>query len=215
MRVFMMLLCAAAALCAQPRNANVLFDGANLDQWALNGDPHWKIVGRLLEIDPSTRHEQGKCRLATRENFGDVLLHVEFLLPLMADQRGQARANSGVFLQGRYEVQILDSFGNPPTDDGAGALYRTVAPRVNACLPPGKWQTYDIDFRAARFEGDKLIAKPRITVLYNGVKIHDNVELQVTGTPANAAPEFARTGPILLQNHRCPVRFLNIWMVRK
>lgn len=214
MRLILLLL-TAAALFAQPKNAIVLFDGTNLDKWALNGDPHWKIANGVLEIDPANPHTKGKCRLATIEEFGDVQLHVEFWLPLMADKQGQARANSGVFLQGRYEIQILDTFGKPPQDDGAGALYKTVAPKVNASLPPEKWQTYDIKFRAARFQGDRLVEKPRITVVYNGVTIHDDVELQVTGTPVNAGPEYARTGPILLQNHRCPVRFRNIWVVRQ
>ncbi len=212
---FILILFAAATLFAQPKDAIVLFDGSNLNQWTLNGDPHWKIVDRVLEIDPANPHTKGKCRLSTKDEFDDVRLHVEFWLPLMADKKGQARANSGVFLQGRYEVQILDTFGQLPQDDGAGAIYKTVVPKTNASLAPEKWQTYDIDFRAARFHDGKVVEKPRITVVYNGVKVHDNVELQVTGTPVNATPEYARSGPILLQNHRCPVRFRNIWVVRR
>jgi len=138
---------------------------------------------------------------------------VEFWLPLMADKTGQARANSGVFLQGRYEVQILDTYGHPPEINGAGALYQVAAPRVNASRPPEQWQSYDITYRAAQFRGDEVVAKPRITVIYNGVKIHDNYELQVTATPNFVYPDFVRTGPVVLQNHQCPVRFRNIWLL--
>ena len=199
---------------APPKGAVVLFDGKNLDAWqpVFPDDKHFGIVDGTLRVLTEAPPHRG-CRIATRQDFGDVKLHVEFWVPLMADQKGQARGNSGVFLQGRYEVQILDTFGHPPEIDGAGALYKVAAPRVNASLAPENWQSYDIEYRAARFDGDSVVAKPRITVVQNGVKIHDNVELSTPGTPANAAKDFARTGPILLQNHRCAVRFRNIWLV--
>jgi hypothetical protein len=197
----------ASAAEMSPRGAIVLFDGTSLDQWTLpDGDQHWKITGGTLAVDPVTRHQ--RCRITTRRSFGDLRLHVEFWLPLMADKQGQGRANSGVFLQGRYEVQILDTYGHPPEIDGAGSLYQVLAPRVNACLPPGQWQSFDITFRAAR-----LKEKPRITVVYNGVKVHDNAELQVFATPHGQFTEYAREGPIQLQNHQCPVRFRNIWLI--
>ena len=197
---------------APPKDAVILFDGKSLDQWAIpEGDPHWKLVDGALAVNPITPHPG--CRIASKQSFTDFQLHVEFWLPLMADKQGQARANSGVFLGGRYEVQILDTFGHPPEDNGAGAIYRVFAPRVNASLPPGEWQSYDITFRAARSQGDRVTEKPRVTVVYNGVKVHDNVELNVFATPNNKFNEYAKSGPILLQNHRCPVKFRNIWLV--
>ena len=197
---------------APPKGAVILFDGTSLDQWAIpDGDPHWKLVDGTLAVNPITPHPG--CRLPTKQSFTDFQLHVEFWQPLMADQTGQARANSGVFLGGRYEVQILDTFGHPPEIDGAGALYKVFAPRVNASLRPEQWQSFDITFQAARFRGDQAVEKPRVTVVYNGVKVHDNAELNVFATPNNKFSEYARSGPILLQNHRAPVRFRNIWLV--
>lgn len=211
------LLAAAACTFAEtlpvppPPGAIVLFDGASLDAWALQDDPHWKLLNGELVIDPRTPHP--RCRLASKQSFGDVTLHVEFWLPLMADKKGQARANSGVFLQGHYEVQILDTYGQPPAINGAGAIYEVAAPRLEASLPPEHWQSFDITFRSARFRGDEVVEKPRITVVFNGVKVHDDYELQVKATPNNVFSDFARTGPILLQNHQCPVRFRNIWLL--
>ena len=202
---------AATLPAPPPAGAIILFDGTNLDQWSLNGDPHWKIENGELVINPVTPHP--KCRLATKQSFGDVTLHVEFWLPLMADKKGQARANSGVFLQGRYEVQILDTFGQPPSINGGGSIYEVHPPLVNAALPPEQWQSFDISYRSARFKGNEVSEKPRITVIYNGVKVQDNYELQVTATPNNVFADFARTGPVLLQNHQCPVRFRNIWLL--
>jgi hypothetical protein len=202
---------AASRTIPPPPGAIVLFDGTNLDQWTLDADPHWKVVNGDLVVDPRTPHP--KCRLATKQSFGDVTLHVEFWLPLMADKKGQARANSGVFLEGRYEVQILDSYGEPPTINGAGSIYEVAPPRVNACLPPEQWQSFDISYKSARFRGGEVVEKPRITVVYNGVKVQDNYQLQATATPNNVFSDFARAGPIVLQNHQCPVRFRNVWLL--
>jgi len=204
------LLWAASAPAADtpPKSAIVLFDGKNADQWTI--DEHWKVVDGTLVVDPAEPHRG--CRIATRQSFTDFMLHVEFWLPLMADKEGQARANSGVFLGGRYEVQILDTFGHPPEDNGAGALYKVRAPMVNASKPPGQWQSYDITFRAARLKGEQVMEKPRVTVIHNGTRIHDSVELDVFATPNGKFDGYAAGGPILLQNHRCPVRFRNIWL---
>jgi hypothetical protein len=193
---------------APPKGAVILFDGKNLDQWEI--DKHWKLVDGLLVVDPAESHRG--CRISTKQNFTDFTLHVEFWLPLMADQTGQARSNSGVFLSGRYEVQILDTYGHPPEDNGAGGIYKVAAPRVNASLPPERWQSYDIQFRAPRFRGDEVVEKPRMTVVYNGVKIHDDLELKVFATPNGKFDGYARSGPILLQNHHAAVRFRNIWV---
>jgi hypothetical protein len=192
-----------------PTGAVILLGGTGAGEWQL--DKHWKFADGMLVVDPAERHPG--CRIATKRSFTDCKLHVEFWLPLMADQQGQARSNSGVFLGGRYEVQILDTYGHPPEIDGAGAIYKVGAPRVNASRPPEQWQSFDIEFRAARFRGDEVLEKPRITVVYNGVKIHDAVEMNVFATPDNKFDQFARSGPILLQNHHAAVRFRNIWLV--
>lgn len=202
---------AATLPAAPPTGAIILFVGTNIDQWSLNSDPHWKIENAELAVNAVTPHP--KCRLATKQSFGDVTLHVEFWLPLMADKKGQARANSCVFLQGRYEVQILDTFGQPPSINGAGSIYGVHPPLVNSDLRPEQRQSLDIFYRSARFKGNELWEKPHITIIYNGVKVQDNYELQVTATPNNVFADFAWTGPVLLQNHQCPVRFRNIWLL--
>jgi 3-keto-disaccharide hydrolase len=194
-----------------PAGAVILLDGKDADEWEL--DKHWKYADGVLVVDPAESHRG--CRVATRRSFTDFTLHVEFWLPLMADQTGQARSNSGVFLGGRYEVQILDTYGHPPEDNGAGGIYKVAAPRVNASLPPEQWQSYDIRYRAPRVRKDGVVEKPRVTVVYNGVKIHDDLELKVFATPSGKFDQFAPSGPILLQNHHAAVKFRNIWLVEK
>jgi hypothetical protein len=189
----------------------ILLDGKGADAWDL--DKHWKYADGVLVVDPVESHRG--CRVATKKSFTDFKLHVEFWLPLMAEATGQARSNSGVFLGGRYEVQILDTFGHPPEDNGAGGIYKVAAPRVNASLPPEQWQSYDVEFHAARARKDGSMEKPRVTVVYNGVKIHDNLELSVFATPNNKFDNFALSGPILLQNHHAAVKFRNMWLVEK
>jgi len=158
----------------------------------------------------------GTGSIVTKREFRDFQLHVEFKTPqLPPDVRGQARGNSGVYLQRRYEVQILDSFGLPPGNNECGALYRVRAPDKNVCKQPGQWQTFDIAFHAARFEGDgknaTKVKNARITVRQNGVLIHDDVEIpNKTGA---GRPEGPEPGPILLQDHRNEVEFGNIWIV--
>lgn len=144
--------------------------------------------------------------------YEDYTMHIEFQLPYMPYARGQGRGNSGVYLQSRYEVQILDSFGLDGLDNECGGLYKFKAPDLNMCLPPLAWQTYDIDFRSPRFDeqGNKLNSAT-ITVRHNGVIIHNNVEIDgKTGGGADETPELL---PIKLQDHGNPVRFRNIWIV--
>lgn len=164
--------------------------------------------------DGSLRVVPGKGANRTVREFSDVRLHVEFMLPLREDKVGQARTNSGVFLNDAYEVQVLDSFGVQPTSGDCGSIYNLARPRVNASLPPGEWQTYDIEFRAPRLNAEgELIEPPRLTVHHNGVLIHDDVEVPFN-TRNDDDPHRAR-GPIVLQDHGDELFFRNIWVVER
>lgn len=180
-----------------PRGAVVLFDGTSADQF--NG----------TKVTPDGLLEVGGT---TKVSVHDFRLHLEFRLPYMPYATGQGRGNSGVYIQQRYEVQILDSFGLEGVANECGGLYKQQAPDVNMCLPPLVWQTYDIWFTAARFDdaGHK-IANARITVLHNGVAVHHCREI-VSKTGAGK-PESPEPLPILLQNHGNPVHFRNLWIV--
>ncbi len=184
-----------------PENAVVLFDGKGVNRF-----PKSRVdekMGALME------------GITSEDTFGDCSLHVEFFLPYMPEARGQSRGNSGLYLQGRYEVQMLDSFGLEGKDNECGGLYKIAAPKVNMCLPPLTWQTYDVDFTAAKYDGEgKKTANAEITVKHNGVAIHENQELPGATTSAPNKEENT-PGPIYLQNHGNPVRYRNIWMVRK
>jgi len=182
-----------------PDGALVLFDGTNVNEWSGG-----KIVeDKLLGPGPTTKKE-----------FRDFKLHVEFRLPFRPASRGQSRGNSGVYIQRRYEIQILDSFGLDPKHDDCGSIYEQTAPAVNMCLPPLSWQTYDIDFTAARFdESGKKTANARVTVVHNGITIHDNAEIK--GTTGLGRKEEDKPAPLYLQNHGNPVYFRNIWLVEK
>ncbi len=183
-----------------PAGALVLFDGSNADAWH---------NGRI------TKDGLLKQGVASKEKFGDLRVHIEFRLPFKPTARGQARGNSGIYLQGRYEVQMLDSFGLSGEHNECGGIYTVRKPDVNMCLPPLQWQTYDIDFTAAEFDQEgKMTAKPKLTVFHNGVKIHENVEVGKS-TTASPNKEKAGPGPITLQNHGNPVRYRNIWVVGK
>ena len=200
-----------------PEGAIVLFDGTaeSMEKWsAMNGDPtKWKLVDGALE---SVR-EAGYIR--TKKEFGSCRLHIEFASPAKPEGSGQGRGNSGVFLMGQYEVQVLDSYENTTYPDGqCGALYGRKIPLVNASRPPGEWQTYDITFTRPIFdEAGKVTRKARFTVIHNGHVIHDDVEL--SGATGWAGPhsvtEYAKhadKAPISLQDHGNPVRFRNIWI---
>jgi len=180
-----------------PRSAIVLFDGRNTDQFT---EAEMTETGLLME------------GAQVKRLFQDFNLHLEFRVPYAPYARDQARGNSGVYLLGRYEVQILDSFALEPRDNGCGGLYRFRDPDVNMSYPPLEWQTYDIMFTAPRWavDGTKL-QNARVTVWHNGVKIHDDVEL-VNKTGAGK-PEEPSLVPILLQDHGSPVRFRNIWII--
>jgi hypothetical protein len=185
-----------------PPGAVVLFDGTapSLERW--HEGARIAEDGTLAEGVTSV------------EEFGDVTLHVEFRLVFMPDQQGQARSNSGVYLQNRYEIQILDSFAEPPTTNGIGSIYQFRAPDTNMSFPPAAWQTYDIEFTAPRFDaGGNKIANARVSVWHNGVRIHDDVEVPGGTGAGGQRPEVA-LGPLYLQDHGAPVRFRNVWLVR-
>jgi hypothetical protein len=182
-----------------PEGATVLFDGTSTDAWE-NGEI---VHGDLL----------GATNAFTKEKLGDHTLHIEFRTPMMPKDRGQARGNSGVYMQGRYELQVLDSFGLEGKNNECGGIYTIAQPIVNMCLPPLAWQTYDIDFTAAKYEGDKKVKNARVTVKHNGVVIHDDLELP-NGTPGYK-PEGPGNESLFLQNHGDPVAFRNIWVVKK
>ena len=150
----------------------------------------------------------------TKQKFdGSFKLHIEFRVPYMPDAKGQGRGNSGVYVQGRYEVQVLDSYGLESKNNDCGAIYEVAAPRVNACKAPTIWQSYDIEFQSPKFENGKKTEPTRMTVHHNGVKIHDNVKIPVDNTRAGAGGDPSKPGPIMLQDHGNPVQFRNIWLV--
>jgi hypothetical protein len=149
--------------------------------------------------------------IMTRGRFGDFLLHVEFNVPYMPDKTGQGRGNSGVYLQGMYELQVLDSYGLKPQDNDCGAIYKQVIPRVNACKPPLQWQTYDIAFRSARIKDGK-VQKARLSVHQNGIRIINDREISPTPGGLGGLKEGDK-GPILLQDHGNAVQYRNIWIL--
>ena len=161
----------AAQAGGAPSDAIVLFDGKDLSQWQ-SGKGNWKVANGYLEVAP------GASDLATKLKFGDVQLHIEWAAPVEIRGNSQNRGNSGIYLQGRYEVQVLDSYQNPTYADGqAGALYGQWPPLANATRKPGEWQTYDIVFEAPKFEAGKLVKPAFATVFLNGVLLHNHKEL--------------------------------------
>jgi hypothetical protein len=189
-------------------NAIVLFDGRDFSRWVADGakDIGWQIVDGAMKIVPKSGS------IVTKQSFGDFRLHAEFKTPQMpADVKGQGRGNSGIYIQRRYELQILDSYGLEPTNNECASLYRFKAPDKNVCNMPGRWQSYDIIFHAARHEGQKKVKNARITVWHNGVLVHNEAELEnKTGA---GRPEGPEPGPILLQEHGNEVWFRNVWIV--
>lgn len=180
-----------------PEGAIVLFDGNGADKFEGGKTSDEK----LLLADTFSK-----------EKFMDHTLHVEFRTPFRPEARGQARGNSGVYVQSRYEVQVLDSFGLSGEDNECGGIYKIAKPKVNMCYPPLTWQTYDIDFVAAKYDADSKKTKPaKITIRHNGVVIHSNLEIK-SGTPGRS-PEGASAEPLYLQGHGNPVVYRNIWAV--
>lgn len=198
---------------APPADAKVLFNGTSLSRWtgAEGGAAKWRIVDGAIEVVPNTG------TLVSVDSFGDAQLHIEWMSPKPARGKDQDRGNSGVFFGGgRYEVQVLDSYGNFTYADGqAGALYGQFPPLVNASRPPGEWQTYDIVYHRPRFNAaGKLVSAARFTVIHNGVLVQDNMEL-VGPTGNQSRPPYEQHPdrmPLSLQDHGHTVRFRNIWV---
>ena len=183
-----------------PTGAKVLFSGRDADAFE---------NGKLTEDNLLAA-----SGAASKVKLGDHTLHIEFRTPFMPKSSGQARGNSGVYIQGRYELQVLDSFGLEGENNECGGIYSIAKPAVNMCLPPLAWQTYDIDFTAAKYDGEgKKTQNARVTIKHNGVVIHDNLEL------AKGTPGYHEEGPekdgLFLQDHGNPVAFRNIWVVEK
>ena len=197
-----------------PSDAVILFDGKDLSRWvsAKDGSPaKWKVGKGYFEVT------RGTGQIATKEKFGDVQLHIEWASPAVVAGDSQGRGNSGVFLQGRYEIQVLDSYQNPTYADGqAGAIYGQWPPLVNAARRPGQWQSYDIVFEAPRFEGEKLAKPAFVTVFLNGVLVQNHHEIMgptVHRELAKYAPQPAEDS-LQLQDHGNPVSYRNIWIRR-
>lgn len=193
-----------------PSDALVLFGGQDLSHWkgANGGEARWKVENGVMEVN-------GTGNIVTTEEFGDVQVHVEWASPREVKGEGQGRGNSGVYLQGRYEIQVLDSYQNKTYFNGqAGALYGVAAPLVNACRKPGEWQTYDIIFHAPRRSPDGKVEPGSVTVLHNGVLVLDQVAVSGKSTTAAAFEGVVTQGPLMLQDHGNPVRFRNVWIRR-
>lgn len=197
-----------------PQGAVALFDGSSLGAWeprdaTKRGTPvGWKILeGGVMEVTPRSGD------IISKQKFSDFQLHVEFRTPFMPGARGQARGNSGVYLQGRYEIQVLDSYGLKGEDNDCGGIYKVAPPRVNMCAPPGQWQTYDATFHAARFDGEgKKTNDATVTVVHNGVVIHQN--LVIPGPTGGAIDEdIHKPAGLMLQDHGDLVQYRNIWIV--
>jgi hypothetical protein len=197
---------------AAPSDAIVLFNGRDLSEWQRDDGSatKWKIGEHAMTVVKSGGNIQ------TKRAFGDCQLHIEWRTPSKVEGEGQERGNSGVFLQGRYEVQVLDSYNNRTYSNGqAASIYKQYIPMVNASRKPGEWQSYDIFFRAPRFADNGTVTTPGyMTVVHNGVLVQDHVEIK--GTTFNSGPQSYQKHnlkePLMLQDHGTPVSYRNIWI---
>ena len=194
-----------------PADAIVLFDGKDLSQWKSDkgGAAMWEVKDGVATVN-------GTGSISTKRAFGDCQLHVEWATPAEVKGEGQGRGNSGIYLQGRYELQVLDSYNNPTYYHGqAGSIYKQYAPLVNVSRKPGEWQSYDIVYHAPRFnENKELVKAGTITLFQNGVLVQDNVVIR-GGTAASGGPKYqyhSLKEPLGLQDHHNPVRYRNIWI---
>jgi hypothetical protein len=193
-----------------PKGAIILFDGKSLDGWVKTTGKDkagWELLdGGVMQVKGGN--------IMTRDRFeGKFKLHVEFRVPYMPKATGQGRGNSGVYVQGRYEVQVLDSYGLQSKNNDCGAIYEVAAPLVNVCKAPTVWQSYDIEFTAPKFADGKKLEPARMTVYHNGVKIHDDVKINTDNTRAGLGGDASKPGPIMLQDHGNPVQYRNLWLL--
>ena len=195
-----------------PSDAVILFDGTDLSNWqkASGGQPEWTVENGYMQVTPRTGD------IVTKSQFGDCQLHLEWAAPAEVKGESQGRGNSGVFLMGLYEVQVLDGYDNQTYADGiTGAIYAQFPPRVNACRQPGEWQTYDIVFEAPKYDGNNLVSPAYLTVFLNGILLHNRQPAHgPTGHRNLSSYDNAHgpAGPLKLQDHGDLVRFRNIWM---
>jgi len=196
---------------APPSDAIVLFDGTSLKNWASakGGPARWKVAEGAMTV------VKGTGDIQTKRDFGSCQLHIEWRTPTVIEGKGQGRGNSGVFLNNTYEVQVLDSYQNRTYSNGqAASIYKQYLPLVNACRPPGEWQTYDIIYLAPVFNEDGIkVRSGTLTVIQNGIVVQNNIEIKGTtpyiGLPQN--PSHGK-GPLRLQDHSNPVSYRNIWI---
>lgn len=202
----------------------MLFDGGSLEQWESDGrggvtEITWKQIDDFLRVWPPLEQHSFSAAMRTRNAWPDFHLHVEFRLPLIAAATGQTRGNSGIIIEEFefYEVQILDSYGLPGYWDETGAIYKKSAPKVNACRPPGQWQSYDIEYHGPRLDaGGQLVDLPRLTVDLNGIRVQHDIELPYgpgAVTKRRENPSAKVPGRITLQHHGDPIDFRNIWIL--
>jgi 3-keto-disaccharide hydrolase len=190
-----------------PSDAIVLFDGKDLSRWrGEKGEAKWKLLDGVVEVN-------GTGSIITKEEFGDCQLHIEWAAPAEVKGNSQERGNSGVYFQGRYEIQVLDSYNNKTYSNGqAGAFYGHNAPLVNASGKPGEWQTYDIIFHAPKKRENGEVEPGSFTVFHNSVLVQDHIAIKGDATTAAKFKGVTPKGPLVLQDHGNPVRYRNIWI---
>ena len=188
-----------------PEGAVILLGDKTLEGWVSSDGTtpaKWRFADGILTV--------GRGDIKTGKTFGNFELHVEFTVPYMPDAHGQGRGNSGVYLTGNHELQVLDSYGLKIQNNDCGAIYQQITPCVNACKPPLQWQTYDVTFHKAQVQDGKVAKKARVTVVQNGIKIIDDAE--ISPTPGGAGIAEGKDGPLLLQDHGNAVQYRNIWI---
>ncbi len=191
-----------------PSDAIVLFNGTDLSAWKGERaeEAKWLVTNGVAQVN-------GTGSIVTKEEFGDCQLHVEWATPAEVKGDGQGRGNSGVYLQGRYEIQVLDSYHSKTYPNGqAGAFYGHNAPLVNACRPPGEWQSYDIIFHAPQPGENGQVRPGSFTVIHNGVLVQDHIPVEGKSTTAAKFSGATAQGPLVLQDHGNPVRYRNVWI---